>query len=151
MNARIDEVTISKDTSIISALKQMDEKKHKLLLVLDDEKFHSLLSIGDIQRAIIANVQLDEPVTKILRSEVRVANVNDDKEKIKSYMKERRNDFMPIIDDEKRVVDVIFWDDLFESKREKENPNLKLPVVIMAGGKGSRLRPLTNHYRQNDP
>jgi len=61
-----------------------------------------------------------------------------------SYMKERRNDFMPIIDDEKRVVDVIFWDDLFESKREKENPNLKLPVVIMAGGKGSRLRPLTN-------
>ena len=101
MNSRISEITISKDTSIISALKQMDEKKHKLLLVLDEEKFHSLLSIGDIQRAIIANVQLDEPVTKILRSEVRVANVNDDKDKIKSYMKERRNDFMPIIDDEK--------------------------------------------------
>lgn len=144
MNHKIKEISIDKQTSIIAALKQMDENSHKLLLVLDDEKFHSLLSIGDIQRAIIANVQLDEPVTKILRSEVRVANVNDDKDKIMSYMKERRNDFMPIIDDEKRVVDVIFWDDLFESKREKENPNLKLPVVIMAGGKGSRLRPLTN-------
>lgn len=144
MNSKIREISIDKQTSIIAALKQMDKNSHKLLLVLDDEKFHSLLSIGDIQRAIIANVQLDEPVTKILRSEVRVANVNDDKDKIMSYMKERRNDFMPIIDDEKRVVDVIFWEDLFESKREKENPNLKLPVVIMAGGKGSRLRPLTN-------
>lgn len=144
MNARIDEVTISKDTTIISALKQMDEKKHKLLLILDGEKFYSLLSIGDIQRAIIGNVNLDEPVSNILRQEVRVANVNDDKEQIKSYMKERRNDFMPIVDNEKRLVDVIFWEDIFESKREKVNPNLKLPVVIMAGGKGSRLRPLTN-------
>lgn len=144
MNSKIREISIDKQTSIIAALKQMDKNSHKLLLVLDNEKFHSLLSIGDIQRAIIANVQMEEPITKILRSEVRVANVNDDKDKIRSYMKERRNDFMPIIDDEKRVVDVIFWDDLFESKREKENPNLKLPVVIMAGGKGSRLRPLTN-------
>lgn len=144
MNSRIKEITIDKDTSIISALKQMDENKHKLLLVLDHEKFYSLLSIGDVQRAIIANVHLDEPVSKILRSEVRVANAKDDKEQIKAYMKEKRNDFMPIIDDEKRVLDVIFWEDLFETKREKENPNLNLPVVIMAGGKGSRLRPLTN-------
>lgn len=144
MNTRITEITIEKSTSIIAALKQMDEKKHKLLLVLDEGLFYSLLSIGDIQRAIIANVPLEDPVSKILRPEVRVAKDTDDKEQIKSYMLARRNDFMPIVDDNRRVVDVIFWDDLFETKQKKENPELNLPVVIMAGGKGSRLRPLTN-------
>lgn len=149
MNFKIKGITIDRNTSIISALKQMDEKKHKLLLVLDDDKFFSLISIGDIQRAIIANTSLDEPLSSILRPEVRVANVNDDIDKIKSYMKERRNDFMPIIDDEKRVIDVIFWDDLFESKREKENPNLKLPVVIMAGEKDQDYARLPTYFQNH--
>lgn len=144
MSSRIVEISIDKSASIISALKQMDKKNHKLLLVLDQGLFYSLLSIGDIQRAIIANISLDEPVSKILRPEVRVAKDTDDKAQIKAHMRERRNDFMPIVDDQRRVVDVIFWDDLFETKRERKNPELNLPVVIMAGGKGSRLRPLTH-------
>jgi dTDP-glucose pyrophosphorylase len=144
MNTKITEISIEKSTSIIAALKQMDEKKQKLLLVLDEGLFYSLLSIGDIQRAIIANVPLEEPISKILRPEVRVAKDTDEKEQIKAHMRERRNDFMPIVDDNRHVVDVIFWDDLFETKQKKENPELNLPVVIMAGGKGSRLRPLTN-------
>lgn len=144
MNTRITEITIEKSTSIIAALKQMDEKKHKLLLVLDQGLFYSLLSIGDIQRAIIANVPLEDPVSKILRPEVRVAKDTDDKEQIKVQMLARRNDFMPIIDDNHRVIDVIFWDDLFDSKHDREKAQLNLPVVIMAGGQGARLKPLTN-------
>lgn len=144
MSLKIKDISIDKNTSIIAALRQMDEKKHKLLLVLDNGLFHSLLSIGDIQRAIIANIPLEEPIDRILRPEVRVAKVSDDKEQIKAHMREHRNDFMPLINHEKKVVDVIFWEDLFDSIQEKENLKLNLPVVIMAGGKGSRLRPLTN-------
>lgn len=144
MNTKIREVSIDKSTSIIAAMKQMDETKHKLLLVLDQKQFYSLLSIGDIQRAIIANTALEEPIKNILRSKVRVANTSDNKEQIKARMLENRNDFMPIIDDEKRVIDVIFWDDLFDSKHDREKVQLNLPVVIMAGGKGARLKPLTN-------
>lgn len=143
MNKRLLKISIGKETSIISALKQMDENKLKLLMVLEDDRFHSLLSIGDIQRAIIANVPLNTQVSEILRAEVRVASVKDDKEKIKSYMKERRNDFMPIVDDDSYVVDVIFWEDIFQTK-QKTQSFLDIPVVIMAGGQGSRLRPLTN-------
>lgn len=144
MNTKIKEVSIDKNTSIIAAMKQMDGTKHKLLLVLDKDKFYSVLSIGDIQRAIIANIALDEPINNILRSEVRVARVGDDKEQIKARMLEKRNDFMPIIDDKRRVIDVIFWDDLFDSKNDREKAQLNLPVVIMAGGQGARLKPLTN-------
>jgi dTDP-glucose pyrophosphorylase len=144
MIQKIRDISIEQSTSIIVAMKQMDENKQKLLLVLDKEKFYSLLSIGDVQRAIIANIGLEEPISKILRTEVRVATTTDDKEQIKAYMKERRNDFMPIIDKEKRIVDVIFWADLFASKPVIENVQLNLPVVIMAGGQGTRLKPLTN-------
>jgi len=144
MSSKVAEVSIDKSISIIAALKQMDEKKHKLLLVLDQGLFYSLLSIGDIQRAIIANIPLDEPVSNILRQEIHVARVSDDKEQIKAFMRERRNDFMPIVDDDKKIVDVIFWEDLFKDKKSKNQRKFHLPVVIMAGGKGERLLPLTN-------
>lgn len=99
MDNRINTVSIDKTSSIISALKKMDSIHVKLLIVLDNDHFYSLLSIGDIQRAIISNTSLDSEISKILRPTVKVARVSDSKEIIKATMKERRNDFMPIVDD----------------------------------------------------
>ena len=144
MDKRIQSISIAKAESIIVALKQMDAMKVKLLLVTDGEKFCSLLSIGDIQRAIIANVPLESPVEQILRSKVNVAKVGDDRERIIARMKERRNDFMPIVDDDDNIADVIFWEDISSYKEHRIKAPFTLPVVIMAGGKGTRLRPLTN-------
>ena len=144
MNTRQKEVQIEHSASILSALKQMDETKHKLLIVTKDDRFLRLLSIGDIQRAIIKGVNLNGNVDGILRPETKVASVHDDMNAVRASMLERKNEFMPVIDDEQRIVDVIFWEDLFESKERVTQSKLNLPVVIMAGGKGTRLRPLTN-------
>ena len=141
---RKEQISISKTATILSALRKMDVEKVKLLLVMDNGKFYSLLSIGDIQRAIIANESLDKPIEGILRKTVKVAKPTDDKNEIKVRMKERRNDFMPIVDDEGDVVDIIFWEDISSYKETRVNTPFALPVVIMAGGQGSRLRPLTN-------
>ena len=110
MDKRVEAISIAKSRPIIAALKQMDAMKVKLLLVLDGDKFCSLLSIGDIQRAIIANVPLESPLEHILRERVHVAKVGDSRERIIARMKERRNDFMPIVDDDKNIVDIIFWE-----------------------------------------
>ena len=144
MESKIKEVCISQEASIISALKQMDAIRHKLLIVIKDEKFYSLLSIGDSQRAIIKGVDMNSPIFTILREKTKVASVNDDMKVVKATMKERSNEFMPIVDDDNNLVDVIFWEDLFESQPSPRKSNLNLPVIIMAGGQGSRLRPLTN-------
>lgn len=144
MNDRIKKISIDKNATLIDALKQMDVQKIKLLLVLDGELYYSLLSIGDIQRAIIAGNSLDEPVHKFLRSEVKVASVSDSKEDIISHMRKRRNDFMPVIDSDGKIAEVIFWSDLFTDASIKVKHNFTLPIVIMAGGQGTRLRPLTN-------
>jgi len=54
-----------------------------------------------------------------------------------------RTECMPVVDDDGKLVNVYFWKDLFKNQIQ-ERDLLSLPVVIMAGGKGTRLKPLTN-------
>lgn len=140
----IERICIQAKESILSALKQMDKSGKKLLIVLSDNKFLSLLSIGDIQRAIIRNVAMSESIEAILRDTITVASIHDDIDLVKRNMRERKNEFMPIVDDEGNVKDVIFWEDLFEDRLIENREKIELPVVIMAGGKGTRLKPITN-------
>ena len=143
MNTLINSISISKNATIVEALKQMDTVKRKLLIVINDnKKFLSIISIGDIQRAIINNMDLNVSIIHALRKDVRVAFVNENITQVREQMRIRRNDFMPVIDSNKNIVKVIFWEDLFQEKRIPSK--LDLPVVIMAGGRGSRLKPLTN-------
>lgn len=143
MEKRIKEILLNKNSSLTSALKQMDEVNRKLLIVInEDNTFFSLISIGDIQRAIIKNIPLESPVYNFVRNDIIVANVKDDLIKVKERMKIRRNEFMPVVDEKNHVVRVVFWEDIFEELRSTVQINL--PVVIMAGGRGSRLKPLTN-------
>lgn len=144
MKFKIENICVESSISVLEALKYMDRLKRKLLIVTENKKFKSLLSIGDIQRTIIANIPLESSIDRILRSEVKVASENDDIDQVKAFMRERRNEFMPIIDDEKNIIDVIFWEDLFQHKISEPKEKFNLPIIIMAGGKGTRLRPLTN-------
>lgn len=141
---RIENVSIDISSSIINALRQMDANHVKLLMVVEHGVYRSLLSIGDIQRAIIANTSLDTPIGEILRKTVKVASTTDSRADIIASMKERRNDFMPIVNNMGNVVDVIFWADISKSELPTVQEYFDLPVVIMAGGQGTRLRPLTN-------
>jgi len=140
---KYNEIKISKSATISDALKQMDKVKRKLLIVIKKSGyFYSLLSIGDIQRAIIGSKGLNTQINEILRDEVTVAHVDDNVEDIKNHIRIRRNDFMPVIDNNNKIVKIIFWEDLFGEKKKPKQFNL--PVVIMAGGKGTRMQPLTN-------
>lgn len=143
MEKIIKEISILKNGTLLNALRQMDEVNRKLLIVLNvDGTFFSLVSIGDIQRAIIRNLSLKTEIAKIVRQDITVACTEDDLDQVKERMKTRRNEFMPVIDKANKVVKIIFWEELFGKKQAV--PQLNLPVVIMAGGKGTRMQPLTN-------
>lgn len=141
---KFNDICIAAGSSILAALKRMDATHHKLLIVIKDNKFFNLLSIGDIQRAIIKGVDLNSPLEGILRSDTKVASVHDDRQQVEKNVRQRKNEFMPIIDDECNLVDVVFWDNLFHTRVGRRTADFNLPVVIMAGGQGTRLRPLTN-------
>lgn len=135
---------IESDCNIISALKQMDRIDRKLLLVFNKDHFVNILSVGDIQRAILKNIPLDSPIKDILRKQTRVATKNDSLDDIKKTMREFRIECMPVVDEQDELIEVYFWEDVFDNEAKQEVEKLNLPVVIMAGGKGTRMKPLTN-------
>lgn len=135
---------IDQSTSIISALKLMDELRKKLLIVGSPSKFEGLISVGDLQRAIIKNIDLTTAISSVLRKDIIVAKEGESNEKIKKRMFTIRAEFMPVINEHNEVVNVVFWEDLLESKKLPPSEKINFPVVIMAGGKGTRLKPITN-------
>ncbi|MBA3680767.1 MAG: NTP transferase domain-containing protein [Bacteroidetes bacterium] len=135
---------IKPSSSLIEALKKMDSLDKKLLIVMDQEKFIGLLSAGDIQRAIIKNTGLDVTIDNILRKNIRVGKESDSLETIKNMMLEFRMEFCPVVNGNNEVINIYFWEDVFSDKKRQVVNKFNLPVVIMAGGFGTRLRPLTN-------
>lgn len=144
MIERIKERVIAPSASLLDAMKRMDEFKVKMLFLFNGEHFEGIVTIGDIQRAIIKNVQLSEPVSKIVGKNKKYAKPNEDREQVRSKMMTLRAECMPVVDDNGELVDVFFWDDLFKHSESQKREPIHLPVVIMAGGKGTRLKPLTN-------
>jgi dTDP-glucose pyrophosphorylase len=141
---RINTITVQPTVSILAALRRMDEVGYKLLLLRDGDIFCGLLSVGDIQRAIIKNADMSAPITSILRKEFLTCSETMTREEIKRALLRSRSVFMPIISQERKLLDVVFWDEFYPSNDMILVEKLELPVVIMAGGVGSRLRPLTH-------
>lgn len=139
----ISDISVSLTDSLCDVFQKMAEKSKRLFLVFDKSFFSGVISSGDIQRAIVANVSMQNPISSILRQNYRYATIDTDMDTIKKEMLKYRMEFMPILDGD-QLVDVVFWEDLFsDSLLQCESP-FDLPVVIMAGGEGRRLRPLTN-------
>ena len=147
MKAIIDKIsrrTVSPNTSLLEAMKQMDENKVRTLIVFNEEHFEGLITIGDIQRAIINNIALQESVNRILNKNKIYGYQSEGEDAIKDKMRRMRAEVMPILDEQGELVDVWFWQDLFKKAELTQREKINLPVVIMAGGKGTRLKPITN-------
>ena len=143
---KISNISIDYKSSIMQSLKMMDTQKVKLLFVFSEDKFRGLLTIGDIQRAIIAGVDLSKGLCEILDTKKIYASIDDNLSSIKEQMFKLRAECMPVLDTKGNLVDVYFWKDLFGREEKKQKTQLNIPVVIMAGGKGTRLAPLTNVF-----
>ncbi len=135
---------INSSSSITETLKRMDVEGTKLLIVGNESCFKGLISVGDLQRAIIKNYDLNSPIENFLRDDIIVANESEDIVDVKKKMLKIRSEFMPVINNNNHVVKILFWDDLLESQKLPPVETVTLPVVIMAGGKGTRLKPITN-------
>lgn len=142
--AKIKDRAIQNTITVLQSLKKMDEVKVKMLFVFDNEQFLSILTIGDIQRAIIKGVDMSAPVTTILKTQKKFASPSETREQIRSKMLELRSECMPVVDKKNNLIDVLFWNDMFKHSEPEHREKIDLPVVIMAGGKGTRLKPITN-------
>ena len=144
MIEKIKQRVISPSVSLLDAMKLMDEIMVKTLFVLNGEHFEGIVTLGDIQRAIINNIALKDAVSRILDKNKVYGYRSEGEESIREKMRRMRAEVMPILDEQGELVDVWFWGDLFKKAELTEREKINLPVVIMAGGKGTRLKPITN-------
>lgn len=129
---------ISELATIKDALVAINEITHdgeSLIVVNDDRQMVGSLTDGDIRRGLIAGAELKDSVYKIMHRDFKYIKQEEyDVAHLKSF-RDRRIMFIPILDEENHVVNVVNLNK-FKSK-------LPIDAVLMAGGKGERLRPLT--------
>ncbi len=142
---QVQKISIQRDCSLLQALQQMDDIGRKLLIIKDGvDNYINLVSIGDIQRSIIKGHELSEKLDDIIIDKKVVATTDDTIESIKSLMTSIRAEFMPVLNKNGELDDVVFWESVAESDESHPKVKNNIPVVIMAGGKGTRLKPISN-------
>ncbi len=150
MNKRQD-LTIELSTTIRDAMQRLDQTAEKCLFVVGENgALIGALTDGDVRRAILKGRSLDEtivgiyntkPIT-IVESDGRADNEQTFVEATQ-LMIEHRAEVLPVINDAGRILRYVTWIDLFGDESGAERPALTSPVVIMAGGYGTRLEPFT--------
>ena len=135
----LEQCLMAPDTTVHHVIERFSAYEPQLGLVVDArQRLLGTVTDGDVRRGLLRGLTTDAPVREIMNTAPRTARFGaplpDD---LLAYMRRERIKHLPVIDFAGRAVDLITVDSLLRPRRQ---PN---PVVVMAGGKGLRLRPLT--------
>ena len=130
---------ISQYITLLDALKticSLPPEPLVLFVVDEDNRMVGTLTDGDSRRALIAGASVNDKVEKVMHRNFNYmkAEAVDDVKEIKRQ-KEMKMKLVPVLDENKHIIDII--------NLEKYSTRLPIDAVLMAGGKGERLRPLT--------
>jgi UDP-2,4-diacetamido-2,4,6-trideoxy-beta-L-gulopyranose hydrolase len=133
-------MVVGPEVTIDDALKVIDAAGMRIALVVDaHERLLGTLSDGDVRRALIARVPLSERVGRAMNCQPLVADESVSRESVSLLMEQNDVLVMPVVDGDGKLVDVYNFKELLEPQCRD---NL---VFLMAGGLGTRLRPLTTN------
>ena len=133
-------ILLSPTSTIKEALEVIDRGAIRIALVVDkNSKLIGTLTDGDIRRGLLKNLSLDDSIETIIFRNPTVCYIEDSKDHILDVATSNEVYQMPIIDKNGILIDI-------KDVNELLKPSLKTNrVVLMAGGLGTRLRPLTEH------
>jgi dTDP-glucose pyrophosphorylase len=141
-------LAILPNASVKDALKQLDLTAEKTLLVVDDTGvFLGTISDGDIRRHLIRGNGLDESINVVYNAQghsVKIGHFEIDA--VRNMMLDLKIMVVPVLDDHEKIVHVVLFDEVIDRKDSTNRfsaGRIDIPVVIMAGGKGTRLAPFT--------
>ena len=134
----LSDIKLSNTSTIKEALSIIDKGSMQIAIVVDDDdKLIGTVTDGDIRRGLLKGLSLDSSIETIIFRTPTVANINDTKEEILKKAIAKKLLQMPIVDSENRVIGIKRIEELVK-------PSIKQnKVILMVGGLGTRLRPLT--------
>lgn len=136
----MEELFVDENMRVLEALEQLNKSCKKILFVQQQGKLLASITDGDIRRWILKNGCLEASVKELANYNPRYL-FEGQQNQVDDLMKRYKIDAVPILDKNMKIIDIIF--------REKSQPHYSkfkddIPVVIMAGGLGTRLLPYTN-------
>ncbi len=124
---------------LVDAMQSLERSGVEIALVVDAGKLVGVLTDGDIRRALLGSAKLDSPLAPYVQREFTAVGPEAGRAQVLDLMQARTFEQIPVVDADRRLVGLHLLRDVIG---RKERPNR---AVIMAGGKGTRLRPITEH------
>jgi dTDP-glucose pyrophosphorylase len=131
-------ISVAVSATVRDAIAAIGASGRQIALVLDAEgRLAGVVTDGDVRRGILRGVGLDAPVTEVMNTSPAVLRPGDDEDELVVRMERLGIRQVPVLDDDSRPTE------LFTQSRLLHPVATQTPVVLMAGGKGQRLYPLT--------
>ncbi len=135
---------IAQTATVVEAMQKIDLNAKGILFAMDgEEKLAGVVTDGDIRRWLIKTGSLEDPIWKLMNKTPRVI-YEKERQAASEIMRRQAITALPVVTPENRVLDIVFKEDSEREKGVKDKDALgSIPIVIMAGGKGTRLYPYT--------
>ncbi|MFD2044937.1 nucleotidyltransferase family protein [Ornithinibacillus salinisoli] len=137
----LQDLFIDEEFTISEAIKKLDITAKKILLVTEESKLIGIITDGDIRRWLLKNGDLNKTV-RLIMNKSPIYIYDHEKAKARDILQREMIEAIPVLNFNNDVIDIIFWNDRIKTKLNHYHI-LNNPVVIMAGGKGTRLEPYT--------
>lgn len=130
---------VTAQQTLLETMKIIDNSSLQFAVVVDEER-HLLGTVtdGDIRRGILRGEGLEVPISSIMNANPVSAKMGQKPYRLKQFMKSKKLKQLPIVNKNNQIIDILFIDKLDQSAN-------KNTVILMLGGLGTRLRPLTNN------
>lgn len=134
---------VEEDNSIKEVMKKIAVNARGLVFVCKGGRLLATVTDGDIRRYILAGGDLEGEVSQAAHYSP-VFVYPEEREEAKDIMIRRSITALPVVDHDNRIMDILFLRYPDEADAEEAKDGLDVPVIIMAGGKGQRLKPFTD-------
>ncbi len=129
---------LEKDLTVFAAMQKLNDTGHGALFVVDkDMRILGVVTDGDIRRGLLKGVILQAPVSQVMNTKFTAGSACDDRESMHHLMRQKQLRQLPVVNANGVLIDAVLIEETLYR-------NISNPVVLMVGGMGTRLRPLTD-------
>ena len=137
---------LTRESKIINAIEYIESQKKTIAPVLQDKKLIGTISDGDIRRAILNSKSVSDSIEGVFNTNPIFAQLGTSEDELKKLLTMHSVEAIPIVNSEKNFLKIVHLSDLVSAKANETEYKKKienLTALILAGGKGRRLLPLT--------